>query len=334
MYKLEESSINEIKNYTFSGYLLSIDIGATKTLIRLSDYSFETISEEEFSTNVLTDKNNEEKFVPNLKDLIEKKIRYLKNVKIISISTAGAVNSLGEVIYSPNLGWKNYPLKKLSEKIFNKPVEVINDCNAGALAEKYMTPEVSNLMYITISSGIGAGLILKDELFEGENYSAAELGHLIIKPYGEKCSCGRRGCVQAYASGRSLAREYRKEFKSHSSLPEKELIIKAMELYRKGDRKVIEITKDAFSYLGEAIAYISGLLDISNFRLGGGILKQSDVVVPIIQEWADEFSYKIANRKIIVKKAYSFPNSSIMGAEVIGKIRLYWRKYHENKNEL
>ena len=82
------------------------------------------------------------------------------------------------------------------------------------------------------------------------------------------------------------------------------------------------MTNDVFMYLGQAIAFTAGVLDIGHFRIGGGVTRQSDIVMPVIRKWVDYFAYPIAGRTLSVEKAVSSPYSSIYGAEVNGKVKL------------
>lgn len=319
---ISEALIKDLKEFTFDGYMLCVDIGATKTLARVIDSGLSVIAEKTFPTGSLCSENPVE-FSENLKTEVEKAFSQSHELKAITVSTAGAVNEAGTVIRSPNLGWESVPLKTYMEKTFSLPVAVMNDCDAGVLAEKYLTPTSENIMYITLSSGVGGGLLLNNRLVRGENCAAAEVGHLIVAPQGEKCTCGRRGCLQAYCSGRSLAREFRKELADFSGESDKEYLQQAFDLIRKNDERMIAIADHAFMYLGMSIAYISGLLDISEFRLGGGVMNQEDVVLPLARKWAKEFEYGIGSREMKIERALSHPASPVLGASVNGKITLF-----------
>lgn len=322
MISLSESQIKNLKDFRPETCIISIDIGATKTLARKISSSFDLLCEIRIETGTLIP-NDPEGFPRRLRSILEENLGFDSTIGVVSVSTAGAVTEDGTLIWSPNLGWKDLPVKTYFEKAFQLPVALINDCDAGALAEKFITPGYANLMYITISSGIGGGLILSNSLYRGENGAAAEIGHLIVEPNGKICSCGRKGCLQAYSSGRSIERDLREIEDDLSKLAGGPLIEEAIRRMKSGDSRMAMVFEDAFKYLGMAIAFISGLLDIGQFRLGGGVMAQSDVIIPIISKWVERFEYPVSGRKIEVRRASSYPDSSIFGAEVNGLIKMY-----------
>lgn len=322
MISLSEYQIGTLKEYRPETCIISIDIGATKTLARKVSSRFDLLAETRIDTRSLKP-DDPEGFPRRLRSILEKDLGFDATVGVVSVSTAGAVAEDGTLLWSPNLGWKNLPVKTYFEEAFQLPVALINDCDAGALAEKFITPEYANLMYITVSSGIGGGLILNDHMYRGENGAAAEIGHLVVKPNGKICSCGRKGCLQAYSSGRSLERDLREIEDDLSKLSGARLIEEAISRMRSGDRKAARVFEEAFKHLGMAIAFISGLLDIGQFRLGGGVMAQSSAIVPIISKWVKRFEYPVCGKKIEVRRASSYPDSSIFGAEVNGLIKIY-----------
>lgn len=322
MISLSESQIENLKQYIAKACIISIDIGATKTLARKVSSRFDLLAEIRIETRSLIP-DDPEGFPRRLRSILEKNLGFDSTVGVVSISTAGAVAEDGTLLWSPNLGWKNLPVKTYFEEAFQLPVALINDCDAGALAEKFITPEYANLMYITVSSGIGGGLILSDSLYRGENGAAAEIGHLIVEPNGKICSCGRKGCLQAYSSGRSIERDLREIENDSSELAGGPLIEGAIKRMESGDSKAARVFDDAFKHLGMAIAFISGFLDIGQFRLGGGVMAHGGVIVPIISKWVERFEYPVRGRKIEVRRASSYPDSSIFGAEVNGLIKIY-----------
>lgn len=312
---LDKDYIKKIKSYNSEGYHLILDIGGTKTLIRIIDNN-DSVCFEKF---IHTDKLNSENpdiFAENIHS-ISKKIVDSEDLNVISISTPGAVNNKGEIIKAPNLGWVNLKLKKVFEDQFNCKTILINDCNAGALAEIFENPELKNLMYITVSSGIGGGLILNNKLFLGENFSSAEIGHLVIAPEGKECICGNKGCVQVYCSGKGLYKEFKKYYPD--KLNEKEVLSDLLSINNELFENDLE---DSFKKLAQLIAIFSGLLDMKSFLLGGGVMNCGEKILTYLNKWVNYYSFKI-NNQINIQRANSFPNSSIYGAEIFAKIFEY-----------
>ena len=144
----------------------------------------------------------------------------ISDILAVGLAAPGLINAkLGLVHTSPNLpGWKDVPLKRAVEKALGKPVFLINDAHAAALGELHAGAGRGsrNFIYITVSTGIGGGLILNGEIYEGSGGFAGEIGHMVIDDDGPMCYCGNRGCWEMLASGRALEREARRRIESGS----------------------------------------------------------------------------------------------------------------------
>ncbi len=130
----------------------------------------------------------------------------------IGVCCPGVITEDGEVVKAANLGLENYPLKELLQKNLSLPVKVCNDANAAALGEARFGAGggVANSILITLGTGVGGGIVLNGELFEGNKRAGAELGHMVIERGGVRCTCGRYGCFEAYCSARALTESTRK----------------------------------------------------------------------------------------------------------------------------
>lgn len=124
----------------------------------------------------------------------------------IGIGVPGTVDTTGRILMAPNLNWKNIDLKNMVAKKYCVPVKVENEANCGAYGEKKFGVGINftNMIYISIGFGIGGGLILNNQLYQGNNGLSGELGHMTIERSGEKCRCGDHGCWELYASERAL----------------------------------------------------------------------------------------------------------------------------------
>jgi glucokinase len=127
--------------------------------------------------------------------------------------------------------------------------------------------KMKNLIYITISTGIGGGLIMNGQLHEGSGFVAGEIGHISIVPDGRKCKCGRRGCLEAYASGTSIAHFYN-ESKEKKVAGAKEVGVAA----RSGDKGAVASYRSAAYYLGIGLADLMNILNPEAIVIGGGVL--------------------------------------------------------------
>jgi glucokinase len=190
--------------------VMGIDLGGTQ--IRTSVLRGATLLSR---IGLLTGENpTPERIVPRMFQAVEQALAEagttIKQIAGIGIGAPGPLNSHTGVVFAPpNLpGWVNVPLRDLFSEHFHIPIFVENDANAAALAE-YMFGAgrgSSEVVYVTISTGIGGGIITGGKLLEGVSGTAGELGHMTIDLHGERCNCGNVGCLESIASGTAIAR--------------------------------------------------------------------------------------------------------------------------------
>jgi len=190
------------------GSIIGIDLGVDYIHVILSNFIGEIIFEEYVNTKMEEPK---EKLLNLLFDMIEKAIDKApptpKGILGIGIGVPGIVEKeSGIVLIAPNLKWKNVHLKSIIEQRFNLPVYIDNEANAGALGEKWFGEwgKVSDLIYLSVGIGLGAGIIIDNKLFRGAAGFAGEVGHTTINFQDDVCSCGNIGCLENFASERAL----------------------------------------------------------------------------------------------------------------------------------
>lgn len=269
-------------------YVIGIDIGGTKISLVLANRSGKILHRVKFKTKKGpgTRKSIQDivHFVAGL--LLYRKIKRGQLLGI-GIGVPGPVNPAKQKIErSPNLpGWDKVPLKKILEKQFKCRVFIENDANAAALGEKHFGAGkgISNFIYVTVSTGVGGGIVTNGKLVAGEAGSAGEIGHMTIVTNGELCGCGKRGCLEAYASGTAIAKYAAKQLKTsrQSMIPkfceEKGIITgQAVSLAAlHGDKLAIQIRRRAADYLGVGLANVMNLLNPKRIILGGGVLEST-----------------------------------------------------------
>ncbi len=196
----------------------------------------------------------------------------------------------GIVRDAPNLpGWKNVPLKTLMEAEFGLPVVVGNDANLAALAEQRFGAGqgVSDLIYITVSTGIGGGIIADNRLLLGAQGFAAEVGHQTIEAHGPRCKCGNIGCLEALAAGPAIARCARELVRTGIGTAIADLVggdldkITAKvvnQAAQAGDPVAIELFRQAGFYIGVGIVNLLHLFNPSLIVIGGSVTKAGDLL--------------------------------------------------------
>jgi predicted NBD/HSP70 family sugar kinase len=183
----------------------------------------------------------------------------------IGIGVPGIVDRDGTVLFAPNLKWNHVPLRTLVEERFSVPVTIDNEANAGAQGEqKYGSGQgIEHLIYVSVGSGIGTGIIIQKELYKGTSGFSGELGHLSIAIDGKKCSCGNVGCWELYASERALLEQTMPlGFSTLAS------VIRAAEA---GDDRVIQILERTGTYLGIGIVNIVNVFNPDAVIIGNDL---------------------------------------------------------------
>lgn len=192
-------------------YRAGIDLGGTNIKAGIVDEQQHIIAEASVPTNV------ERPYQDIIRDMAELVKTLLKQkgigetqLKSIGIGSPGTIDAVhGVVLYSNNFGWENVPLTEQLRQYFSCPIAVSNDANCAALGEVKAgaARHAKNAILLTLGTGVGGGIILDGKVFEGAHAGGAELGHTSLICGGEPCTCGRKGCVEAYVSATALIRD-------------------------------------------------------------------------------------------------------------------------------
>ena len=232
---------------------------------------------------------------PGVYDRLEQAIETIwpkGKVGAIGIASPGPLDPhTGTILATPNIPeWQNFPLTSRLSQHFNVPAYLDNDANMAGLAEwKYGAGRGhENLVYLTISTGIGGGVISNGCLLQGFRGMAAELGHMIIDPDGPLCGCGHPGHIESFASGPSIARYVMEQLNAGqpSSLQGQTSLNAAQiaEAARAGDALAISAFERAGHYLGIAVANYLAIFDPSILIFGGGVSQVGDLLFKPFEE--------------------------------------------------
>jgi glucokinase len=268
-------------------YALGVDIGGTKISVTLGDSSGKIFAKEVTPTRTgrraRPGIDEIAAILQRLKSTCGKSLR----LKGIGVGIAGPMDpEKGIVQRSPHLsGWEDFPLKSFLERKLRLPVCITNDANAAAVGEKIFGQgrQAEDFAYLTISTGIGGGIILGGKLLIGSSFGAGEVGHTIVWPGGEKCGCGHRGCLEAYSSGTAIAQFVRDEIRrgrrskvmrgvrSKGSITGEIVALAAAEK----DPLALEAFHRAGYFLGVGLANLINVLNPEMLILGGSVMKSS-----------------------------------------------------------
>ncbi len=246
----------------------------------------------------------------------------------VGVSVPGPLDTLaGIVSFTPNLpGWVDYPVAaRLSAALDGVPVFIDDDANCAGLGEAVFGAGRGHehQVYLTISTGIGGGIIIGGRVYRGFQDAAGEAGHITIIPGGPECGCGNSGCMEAVASGTAIARRGRQLLVQDQSaslaalaggVPERVTAAMVFDAARDGDRGCTMVVEDAATYLGIGLATIVQLLNPAAIVLGGGVMEQSDFFLPLVDRRMRTHLFRVQRQGVVLLKATLGEQSGLWGA--------------------
>ena len=255
----------------------AVDIGGTKIAVGMVDDDGKVLSKLESPTDVsLVYSNGLERIAGMLRETA-----HTAGMKIsgIGIGSTGPVNpftgAFGDVDFLPQ--WRDKNLVEDLARIFNTRVVLENDADAGALAEAGwgVGRNKSRLVYVTVGTGIGGGIILDGELYRGVDGAHPELGHQVIDPSGPLCTCGFRGCWEALAAGPAIVAWFKSNTAADSRYAEDLTAKRICQLAQRGDELALQAVEREAYYLGLGLANLVNLFTPDAIVLGGSVMKSA-----------------------------------------------------------
>ena len=214
-------------------------------------------------------------------------------IDAVGVACAAFIDPTGStVLFSPNVAWRDEPLKQRLESALDLPVVIENDANAAAWGEFRFgaATEVDDMVMVTVGAGLGGGIVVDGVLMRGAFGVAAEMGHMRVVPDGLRCGCGNRGCWEQYASGSALLREARELVASGTPHAARlsELCsgdtaaLSGLDITRaaaEGDPAAVELLADLAAWIGEGVASVAAILDPELIVLGGGVSEAGALLI-------------------------------------------------------
>lgn len=256
---------------------IAVDIGGTR--MRAACYTSEGLEPIKLARIPTQDPNKNELPLDRLKSLIQSIWPADGDITSISVAAPGLVNPYtGTIIMAPNIpGWINLPLRRRLEEYFKVPVILGNDANLAALGEWMFGAGQGHhhMIYITVSTGIGSGIIINDRLLLGDRGLAAEIGHVTLVPDGPMCNCGQRGHLEALASGTATARWVQDKLDQGAQsvlsgdpcVDTKKIALAAKD----GDTLSIAAIERSGRFIGQAVANLLHIFNPTAVIVGGGV---------------------------------------------------------------
>lgn len=239
-----------------------------------------------------------DRVVDRIADLIEETVRTTlaetgaerSDVIGVGIGSPGPLDrDTGVVIFTPNLGWREFPLRDTVGERVGLPATLDNDANCATLGEWWCGAArgARHVIGITIGTGIGGGLIVNGELYHGASDVAGEIGHATIDSTGRRCKCGNYGCLEAYASGPAIAERAREALDDGEASLLRELVqgdlarLTARDVYeasKRGDAVAREVVRDTARFLGTGVANLLNIFNPDVVVLAGGVTDAGDAL--------------------------------------------------------
>ena len=308
--------------------VLGVDIGGTKIATALATGQGEILAREYSPTPV---EAGPEAITNSILGVIDKTISSGQagspRLAGIGIAVAGLIDGgTGRVVFTPNLpGWVDVPLKAAVEQRFGLPTCMGNDATLAALGEWRfgLDRKVANLIYITVSTGIGGGIIAGGKLYSGARGFAGEVGHMTIDVNGPRCNCGNNGCWEAMASGTALARDAAERIEQGADTSIADLCggdlskIDARIVFlaaRQGDELAKELISRLAYYFGVGLANLVNIFTPELVLVGGGVAKMGDLLLGPAADVVKKRAYVSMTGAVDIRPALLGDDSGVLGA--------------------
>ena len=317
-------------------YYIGVDLGGTNIAVGIVNENGDLLRKGSVPTGADREPDLIIKDMAELcKKLVAEEGLQVSDIEYAGIATPGTADSdTGIVVYANNLPFLNYPLAaKLKEFLGVKKVLIENDANAAAKGEAACgaAKGFKDSVMITLGTGLGGGIIIDNKVYSGFNHAGAELGHIVIDLNGKPCSCGRKGCWEAYSSATGLINMTKEKIEECKKSGRETMMTKMIEgskvsgktafaAMKQGDAAAAEVVDEYISYLACGISNIINIFQPSVLSIGGGICGEGDnLLVPLNKAvWGEVYNSENAERRTEIRIAQLGNDAGIIGAAALG----------------
>ena len=317
-------------------YTIGIDLGGTNIVASVVDDDYNIIGTSKTPTN---SPRSADEIFDDIADVCEEAVKAagltMEDIDSVGMGTPGTVNQDGVIEFANNLAFNNVPARTMLAKRINKPEEKVfieNDANCAALGEAYAGcgNGAKDFVAVTLGTGVGAGVIIGGKLVNGVNYAGGESGHMVIVVDGEQCSCGRKGCWEAYASATALIRQTKKAMEEYPDslmhkLAKEEGKVSgrtAFDAMRLGDIAGIKVVDDYIKYVACGLINIVNALQPEIICIGGGICNEGETLMKPLRRFVQSERYSIHSKiQTKIVKAELGNDAGVIGAALLGKVK-------------
>lgn len=317
-------------------YTIGIDLGGTNIVASVVDDDYNIIGTSKTPTN---SPRSADEIFDDIADVCEEAVKAagltMEDIGSVGMGTPGTVNQDGVIEFANNLAFNNVPARTMLAKRINKPEEKVfieNDANCAALGEAYAGcgNGAKDFVAVTLGTGVGSGVIIGGKIVNGVNYAGGECGHMVIVVDGEQCSCGRKGCWEAYASATALIRQTKKAMEEYPDslmhkLAKEEGKVSgrtAFDAMRLGDIAGIKVVDDYIKYVACGLINIVNALQPEIICIGGGICNEGETLMKPLRRFVQSERYSIHSKiQTKIVKAELGNDAGVIGAALLGKVK-------------
>ena len=317
-------------------YTIGIDLGGTNIVASVVDDDYNIIGTSKTPTN---SPRSADEIFDDIADVCEEAVKAagltMEDIDSVGMGTPGTVNQDGVIEFANNLAFNNVPARTMLAKRIKKPEEKVfieNDANCAALGEAYAGcgNGAKDFVAVTLGTGVGSGVIIGGKIVNGVNYAGGECGHMVIVVDGEQCSCGRKGCWEAYASATALIRQTKKAMEEYPDslmhkLAKEEGKVSgrtAFDAMRLGDIAGIKVVDDYIKYVACGLINIVNALQPEIICIGGGICNEGETLMKPLRRFVQSERYSIHSKiQTKIVKAELGNDAGVIGAALLGKVK-------------
>lgn len=322
----------QVKELNKDSFVVGVDVGGTKIATGLVNRDAQVIAR-----TVLPTPDDEDldivmdQIYQSIDETLKKSLVNRADIAGIGVVTPGPLDPRSGVLFhAPNIpAFKNVPILNLVQTKFGVPTLVDNDANAAGLAEALFGAGVGYecVLYVTVSTGIGTGIIINQQIYHGKHGAAGEGGHVTIEYQGRRCACGRHGCIEAYASGTALTqRTLERLGATGASSKIVELVggdleqvtpVVVSQAAQQGDELALELIRETAEYLAIWLGGMINLMDPDIIIIGGGLSSIGDLLFSTIRQTIADYTINPFVDDIKIVTAHLQSDVGILGAAAL-----------------
>jgi len=311
---------------------LGVDLGGTKVETALVDARGKILSSHRYPTQA---EKGADRIIADVVACVNQCLsKGGEEAQALGIGIAAQVNQSGVVLSSPNLGWKDVPLKAMLEEKLKLPVFVINDVRAASWGEWHFGAGrgVDDLVVVFVGTGIGGGVVSGGRMLEGCSNTAGEIGHSTLIVEGRNCHCPNKGCLEAYAGGWAIAERAQEAIRNDPEAGENLVSLAGSienitativtQAYREGDSLAFQLIRETAQYLSAGLVSVVNAFNPCLLVLGGGVIEGLPEMVKTVEAFIRKKGLKPAVEKLKLVKAELGNEAGFVGAAVMALAEL------------